>query len=221
MKLFIEAVVKFLLGVLIVGLLLFIPAGTINYFNGHLFMSLLFIPMFIAGIFMMIVNPDLLRRRLEAKEKENTQKEVILFSAVMFILGFVVAGLGYRFNWFILPNIVVIIASIVFTLSYVLYAEVLRENKYLARTIKVEKSQKVVDKGLYGIVRHPMYMVTIIMFLMIPLVLGSIYSFIIFLGYPILIIKRINNEEEVLTKELKGYKDYKKKVKYRLIPFIY
>ncbi len=221
MKLFIEAVVKFLLGVLIVGLLLFIPAGTINYFNGHLFMSLLFIPMFIAGIFMMIVNPDLLRRRLEAKEKENTQKEVILFSAVMFILGFVVAGLGYRFNWFILPNIVVIIASIVFTLSYVLYAEVLRENKYLARTIKVEKSQKVVDKGLYGIVRHPMYMVTIIMFLMIPLVLGSIYSFIIFLGYPILIIKRINNEEEVLTKELKGYKEYKKKVKYKLIPFIW
>ena len=221
MKLFIEAVVKFLLGVLIVGLLLFIPAGTINFFNGLLFMSLLFIPMFIAGVFMMIVNPELLKRRLEAKEKENTQKEVILFSSIMFILGFVLAGLGYRFNWFILPNIVVIIASIVFIISYALYAEVLRENKYLARTIKVEKSQQVVDKRLYGIVRHPMYMVTIIMFLMIPLVLGSIYSFIIFLGYPILIIKRINNEEEVLTKELKGYKEYKKKVKYKLIPFIY
>ena len=220
-KLFFQAIIKFLLGLVVVGLLLFVPAGTINYWNGWLFMGLLFIPMFIAGIILMIKNPELLRKRLDAKEKENQQKQVILFSGLMFLAGFIVAGLNYRYNWIRLPNIVVIISSVLFVIAYILYAEVLRENTYLSRTIEVQKNQKVVDKGLYGIVRHPMYAVTIILFLTMPLILNSIMSFIIFLIYPLIIIKRINNEEKVLESELKGYKEYKKKVKYRLIPFIW
>ncbi len=180
-KLFFQAIIKFILGVLIVGILLFIPAGTLNYWNGILFMGLLFIPMFIAGIILMIKNPELLERRLNAKEKENEQKEVILFSGLMFLSGFIIAGLNYRYSWIIIPNIVVIISAVLFIVSYILYAEVLRENTYLSRTIKVEENQKVVDTGLYGIVRHPMYAVTILLFLTIPLILGSIISFIIFL----------------------------------------
>ena len=221
MKLLLEAILKFLIGFILVGLLIFIPAGTINYFNGLLFMGILFIPMFIAGIIMFFANKKLLESRLNNKEKESTQKIVILVSGLMFISGFVIAGLNYRFNWFLLPNIVSIIASIVFIIFYILYAEVLRENTYLSRTVEVVDNQKIIDTGLYGIVRHPMYIVTIIMFLMIPLILGDIFSLIIFLIYPILIIIRINNEEKVLEKELKGYTEYKKKVKYRLIPFIY
>ena len=221
MKLLLEAILKFLIGFILVGLLIFIPAGTINYFNGLLFMGILFIPMFIAGIIMFFANKKLLESRLNNKEKESTQKIVILVSGLMFISGFVIAGLNYRFNWFLLPNIVSIIASIVFIIFYILYAEVLRENTYLSRTVEVVDNQKIIDTGLYGIVRHPMYIVTIIMFLMIPLILGDIFSLIIFLIYPILIIVRLNNEEKVLEKELKGYTEYKKKVKYRLIPFIY
>lgn len=221
MKLFIEAIVKYLLGIVIVGLMLFVPSNSLNYFNGWLFMGLLFIPMFIVGIIMMIKSPNLLRSRLNAKEKENKQKVVVILSGLMFIIGFIIAGLNYQFNWFHLPNIVVIIGSIVFLLSYLLYAIVLRENTYLSRTIEVQKNQKVIDTGLYKIVRHPMYMATVFLFLSIPLILDSVISFIIFLAYPFIISIRIKNEEEVLEKELKGYKEYKRKVKYRLIPFIW
>ena len=220
-KLFFQAITKFLLGVLIIGALLFIPAGTMEFWNGWLFMGLLFIPMFIVGIILMLKNPELLRKRLDAKEKENDQKQVILLSGLMFLSGFVLAGLNYRFNWIEMPNIVVYISSILFIISYVLYAEVLRENTYLSRTIEVQKNQKVIDTGLYGIVRHPMYAVTILLFLSIPLILGSIISFFVFLIYPIIIAKRIKNEEEVLEKNLKGYKEYKNKVKYKMIPFIW
>ena len=220
-KLFFQAIIKFLMGLLVVCALLFIPAGTINYWNAWLFIGILFIPMFIAGIVMMIKNPELLKQRLDAKEKESEQKLMILGSGIMFLSGFIVAGLNYRYQWLILPNLVIIIASIIFIISYILYAEVLRENTYLSRTIKVQENQKVVDSGLYGIVRHPMYAITILLFLSMPLILGSIYSFIIFLIYPILIALRIKNEEEVLEKELNGYKEYKKKVKYRIIPFIW
>ena len=220
-KLFFQAITKFLIGALLVGALIFVPAGTIKFLNGWIFMGVLFVPMFIFGIYLMFKNPDLLKRRLNAKEKEGEQKTVIALSGLMFIAGFVIAGLNYRFAWVVLPNIVTIIASIVFVISYILYAEVLRENAYLLRTIEVEKGQKVVDTGMYGIVRHPMYIVTILLFLSIPLILGSIISFVIFLMYPFIIIKRIKNEEKVLERDLEGYIEYEKKVKYRLIPFIW
>ena len=221
MKLFIEAILKFLLGIIIIGLLLFIPAGSIKYWNAWLLMILLFVPMFIAGIIMLIKSPDLLKSRLNAKEKEGKQKQVVLFSGLMFIFGFIIAGLNYRFNWIILPNIVIIISSIIFVIYYILYAEVLRENIFLSRTIEVKNNQKVIDTGLYSLVRHPMYFSTISLFLSIPLILGSSISFFIFLAYPFIIVKRIKNEEEVLEKELVGYKEYKQKVKYKLIPFIW
>ena len=220
-KLLRDAIIKYLLGLILVFLLLFIPAGSITYFNGWLFIGLLFIPMFIAGIIMLFKNPTLLRSRLNAKEKEKEQKEVLLYSGSMFIAGFVTAGLNYRYHWQELPDVVIIIASILFIVSYILYGEVLRENTFLSRTIEVTDNQKVVDSGMYGIVRHPMYAVTIILFLSIPLILGSLISFVVFLCYPVIIIKRIKNEEIVLAKELKGYKEYQKKVKYRLIPFIW
>lgn len=220
-KLFFEAVFKYILGIVLVGLLIFLPAGTIKYFNGWLFMIILFIPMFIAGIVMMIKNPELLKSRLKAKEKQKTQGKIIKFSALMFIVGFIIAGLDYRYSWFKMPSIVSYIFSFIFILGYILFGEVLRENTYLSRTIKVVKGQKVIDKGLYKIVRHPMYTATLLMFLSMPLILGSLISFIIFLIYPILIIVRIINEEKILEEKLKGYKDYKKKVKYRLIPFIW
>lgn len=220
-KLFFQAITKFILGVLIIGLLLFIPANTISYWNGWLFMGLLFIPMFIAGLFMLLKSPDLLKKRLNVKEKEDEQKQVVLFSGLMFLVGFIIAGLNYRYNWIIIPNSVVVISSIIFVIAYILYAEVLRENAYLSRTIEVQDNQKVVDTGLYGVVRHPMYGATILLFLSMPLILGSIISFIIFLIYPFIIAKRIKNEEKVLEKELVGYSDYKKKVKYKVIPFIW
>lgn len=220
-ELFIKAITRYFAGLILVCLLLFIPSGTIKYPNGWLFIGILFIPMFIAGIIMMLKNPKLLELRLNVKEKETEQKEVIIGSAIMFVSGFVIAGLNFRYEWFILPNYVSITASVVFLIDYLLYAEVLRENTYLARTIQVVDNQKVIDTGMYGIVRHPMYLVTILLFLMIPLVLGSIISFVIFLIYPVLIIKRINNEEKVLEKDLKGYKAYQKKVKYKLIPYIW
>ncbi|MBE6153555.1 MAG: isoprenylcysteine carboxylmethyltransferase family protein [Firmicutes bacterium] len=221
LKLFFEAIIKFVLGVLIVALLLFLPANTINYWNGWLFMGLLFIPMFIVGIIMMIKDPNLLKNRLNVKEKESEQKEVVVLSGLMFLVGFIIAGLNYKYNWIVLPNIIIIISSVIFILSYILYAEVLRENAFLARTVEVQKNQKVIDTGLYGIVRHPMYTATIFLFLSMPLILGSIISFIIFLIYPFIIAKRIKNEEEVLEKELKGYLEYKNKVKYKIIPFIW
>ena len=220
-RLFLNAITKYILGVILVGALLFIPAGTLNYWNAWLLMGVLFIPMLVAGIILMFKNPMLLKKRLDVKEKEKEQKNVVLYSGIMFSTGFIIAGLNYRFSWIRLPNIVVIIASILFVISYILYAEVLRENTYLSRTIKVEHNQKIIDTGLYGIVRHPMYAITIILFLTIPLILGSIISFIIFLIYPWIISKRINNEEKILEKELKEYTEYKKKVKYRLIPFIW
>ncbi|MBR3254669.1 MAG: isoprenylcysteine carboxylmethyltransferase family protein [Clostridia bacterium] len=220
-KLFLQAIIKYVFGVLIVGGLLFIPANSFDYWNGWLFMGLLFIPMFIAGIILMIKNPELLRKRLNAKEQENEQKWVLLFSGLMFIAGFIIAGLNYRYRWIEMPNVVTIISSILFIIAYILYAEVLRENTYLSRTIEVQENQKVIDTGLYGIVRHPMYAVTILLFLTIPLVLGSIISFIIFLIYPIIIGKRIKNEEKVLEKDLKGYTEYTKKVKYKVIPFVW
>ena len=220
-KLFFQAIIKFIFGVLIIGLLLFVPANTINYWNGWLFMGLLFIPMFIAGIVMMIKSPELLRKRLNAKEKEGEQKQVLLYSALMFLAGFIIAGLNYRYNWITISTPVVIVSSIVFVIAYILYAEVLRENAYLSRTIEVQENQKVVDTGLYGIVRHPMYASTILLFLSMSLVLGSVISFVIFLVYPFIIAKRIKNEEEVLEKDLAGYSEYKKKVKYKVIPFIW
>ena len=220
-KLFLQAIIKYIFGVLIVGALLFIPANSFKYWNGLLFMGLLFIPMFIAGIILMIKNPELLRKRLNAKEEENEQKWVLVFSGLMFIVGFIVAGLNYRYKWIEMPNIVIIISSILFIIAYILYAEVLRENTYLSRTIEVQDNQKVIDTGLYGIVRHPMYAVTILLFLTMPLILGSVISFLIFLIYPIIIAKRIKNEEKMLEKELKGYAEYEKKVRYKIIPFIW
>ena len=220
-KLFIEAIAKFTLGVILVGLLIFLPAGSIEYWNGWLFIGVLFIPMFIAGIVMMVKSPSLLKSRLNAKEKENEQRKVVAISGLMFLIGFIIAGLNFRHSWIILPTSIVIIGTIIFLLSYITYAEVLRENVFLSRTIEVTENQKVIDTGLYGIVRHPMYTATIFLFLSMPLILGSIITFIIFLIYPFVIAKRIKNEEEVLEKELKGYKEYKKKVKYKMIPFIW
>lgn len=220
-KLFFQAIIKYIMGVLLVGALIFIPAGTLYYHQGLLLMGIMFIPMFFAGIVMMIKNTRLLKTRLNAKEKEKEQKYVLLFSGIIFICGFILAGLGFRFNWYKFPWVVSIIGAVLFLVAYALYAEVMRENTYLSRTIEVQEDQKVIDTGLYGIVRHPMYSVTILLFLMIPLVLGSIYSLIVFLFYPFVLVKRIKNEEEVLTKNLKGYTEYKKKVKWRIIPFIW
>ena len=220
-KLFFEAIIKFLLGIILVGLFIFLPAGTINYLNGIIFMIVLFVPMFVAGILMMIFNPKLLASRLNAKEKQKEQSILIKLSGLMFIAGFIIAGLDYRFSWFKLPIEVAYIASIIFIIGYAIFAEVLRENTYLSRTIKVEKDQQLIDKGLYKIVRHPMYFATILMFLSMPLILGSIFSFIVFLMYIPLIALRAANEEKVLEKELNGYTEYKQKVKYRIIPFIW
>ena len=220
-KLLFEAITKFIIGLIIVILLIFIPAGTYKYFNGWLLISLLFIPMFIAGMIMFIYNPNLLKSRLNAKEKEIEQKQVVIFSGLIFAFGFIISGLNYRYKWIILPEKITIISSIIFIIFYILYAIVLKENEYLSRTIKVSDNQKVVDTGVYSVIRHPMYLVTIVLFLMIPLILGSIISFIIFLLYPFVIIKRINNEEKVLEKKLIEYKEYKKKVKYKLIPYIW
>ncbi len=220
-KLFFQAIVKFLLGIVLVGLLVFLPAGSFSYVNGWIFMGVLFIPMFFAGIVMMFKNPYLLEKRLDAKEKEAEQSLVVKLSGLMFLAGFVVAGLGYRFNWYMLPKAAVGIATVLFIVAYALYAEVLRENTYLSRTIEVQENQKVIDTGLYGIVRHPMYSVTLLLFLTMPIILGSVYSFVIFLVYPFIIAKRIKNEEDLLERELEGYKEYKQKVKYRLIPFVW
>ncbi|MBQ6816723.1 MAG: isoprenylcysteine carboxylmethyltransferase family protein [Clostridia bacterium] len=221
LKLFLQAITKFLLGVLLVGVLLFLPAGSLAFFSGWILMGILFVPMFAAGIVMLFKNPDLLKSRLNAKEKRRTQDIVVKLSGLMFLLGFIVSGLGFRFGWYTLPKGVSIASAVVFLAAYVLYAEVLRENTYLSRTIEVRQNQKVINTGLYSVVRHPMYSATLLLFLSIPLVLGSIYSFLIFLAYPFLIAKRIRDEEKFLEKELNGYREYKQKVKYKLIPFIW
>lgn len=220
-KLFFQALGKILIGLIIIILLLFVPAGTFKYYNGWLFIALLFIPMLIAGTIMFVKSPELLKRRLNAKEGKDEQKMVILVSGIIFLLSFIIAGLNFRFKWFELPEIAITIASVIFLLSYIMYAEVLRENTYLSRTVEVSEDQKVVDSGLYGIVRHPMYTSTIFLFLSMPLILDSIFSFAIMLIYPIVIIFRITNEEKVLENELEGYKEYKEKVKYKIIPFIW
>lgn len=220
-KLFAEAVVKFTLGVVLVGLLVFLPAGTWNFPNGWRFMAVLFVPMFCAGVVMMVKNPALLRSRLDAKEKQAEQSVVIKLSGLMFVVGFVLAGLDFRFRWVVLPGWVSVAATVLFLLAYLMFAEVLRENTYLSRTIEVQKNQKVVDTGLYGIVRHPMYSATLVLFLTMPLVLGSAISFVVFLMYPFLIAKRIRNEEQVLEEGLPGYREYKQKVRWRLIPYIW
>ena len=220
-KLFISAITKFLLGVLLVGLLLFLPAGTLDWFGGWMLMAILFVPMFCAGIVMMIKNPGLLASRLDAKEKRSKQSAVVKLSGLMFLCGFIVAGLGVRFGWYMLPMPVCIVGAVLFIIAYMLYAEVLRENTYLSRTIEVQEGQKVIDTGLYGIVRHPMYSATLLLFLSMPIVLGSVWSFLIFLVYPFIIAARLKDEEKFLEEELEGYREYKKKVRYRLIPFIW
>lgn len=221
MKLVVEALLKFFCGLVLVGLLLFLPAGTVCYPYGWLLVGLLFGPMLIAGLVMLYKAPDFLRKRLDAKEKQAAQKGVLAFSGLMFIAGFVVAGLDFRFGWSHMPAWVTVVASVLFLAAYALYAEVMRENAYLSRTVKVEQGQTVVDTGLYGIVRHPMYMTTLLLFLAIPLVLGSWYALIAFAFYPAIIIVRLKDEEDLLTRELPGYEAYKKKVKYRLIPFVW
>ena len=220
-KLFVNGMVKFLSGLIIVALPLFLSAGSFAYWNAWLFIGILFIPMFIAGLILMKKNPYLLEKRLNAKEEQSQQKTVIVLSGIMFLLGFVLAGLDYRFQWIKLPEWLVIAGAVVFLTAYGLYAEVLRENTYLSRTVEVQENQKGIDTGLYGIVRHPMYAVTVILFLSMPIVLGSVISFMIFLAYPFIIAGRIKNEEKVLEEGLAGYKEYKQKVKYRLVPFIW
>jgi protein-S-isoprenylcysteine O-methyltransferase Ste14 len=220
-KLFLQAISKFFLGFLLVATLLFLPAGTLCYWNAWLLLAILFIPMFIAGLVMMIFSPELLKKRLNAKESEKEQQQVIKFSALMFIAAFLSAGFSFRFNWLRLSPSISYIAAVIFLLAYCMYAEVLRENAYLARTIEVQEGQKVIDTGLYGVIRHPMYTATILLFLSMGLVLGSLLFFIILLCYLPLIIKRIRNEEAVLEKDLEGYLAYEKKVQYRLFPFIW
>lgn len=220
-ELFGQAILKFTLGLIFVGILVFVPAGTIDFWNGWLFMGVLFVPMFFAGIVMMIKNPELLKKRLNAKEKQSEQNMVIKLSGLMFLAGFIAAGLNYRFQWNMLPKNVSIIATVVFLIAYLLYAEVLRENTYLSRTIEVQENQKVIDTGLYGVVRHPMYSVTVLLFLAMPIILGSLLAAVIFLVYPFIIAKRIRNEEMLLENELEGYREYQKKVRYKLIPFVW
>ncbi len=220
-KLFAQAITKFLAGLVLVSLLLFIPAGTFTWPNAWLLIVILFVPMFCAGLVIMAKNPELLRKRLNAKEEQKEQKEVIFLSGLMFLAAFIIAGLNFRFGWIMLPAWVPYAAAAVFLAGYVLYAEVLRENTYLSRTVEVQEGQKVIDTGLYGIVRHPMYMATFMLFLSMPLVLGSVLSFVIMLLYIPIIAKRIRNEEEVLEEGLEGYAEYKKKVRYKVIPFIW
>ena len=221
MKLLINALIKFLAGLILIGALLFLPAWTLCYPGAWLFIALLFIPMLIMGIVLFVKAPTLLEKRLDNKEKESTQKGVVALSGLMFPIGFVLSGLDYRFGWSHVPVWLVAVASILFLSGYAMYAEVMRENAYLSRTVKVQENQKLIDSGLYGIVRHPMYLATLLMFLPMPLILGSLWGLIPFALYPVIIVIRIINEEKVLTEGLSGYAEYKKKVKYRLIPFIW
>lgn len=221
MKLLFNALIKFICGILLVGLLVFLPAGTFEYMGGWLFLLLLFVPVFIMGILLFVKAPDLLKKRLDGREETATQRNVVACSGLVFIGGFVVAGLDFRFGWSDMPKPVTIIASVLFLVAYVLYAEVMRENAYLSRKIEVQKNQTVIDTGLYSIVRHPMYMATVLLFLMIPLILGSWFSFLVFCVYPFVIAIRIKDEERLLSEQLNGYAEYKKKVKYKLIPLVW
>lgn len=220
-SLFFQALTKFVFGLLLVGLLLFLPAGTFAYWQAWLFIGILFVPMFIAGIVLVVRQPELLRKRLDAKEQQQGQKWVVALSGLMFIAVFVVAGLSLRFGWYMLPDWAVFVATVVFLAAYALYAEVMRENVWLSRTIEVQENQQVVSTGLYGIVRHPMYSATLLLFLSMPLVLASPWSFAIMLLYIPIIALRIRNEEQVLERELKGYTEYKQQVRYKVIPFIW
>lgn len=220
-KVLIQGIIKFLLGAVLLGVLLFVPAGTLAWRQGWLLMGILFIPMLCVGLVMMKKNPELLAKRLNAKEKQQEQKDVVRYSGLMFLAAFILAGLNFRFQWIVLPDWISWVAAVIFLLAYGLYAEVMKENAYLSRTIEVQEDQKVVDTGLYGIVRHPMYMSTLFLFLAMPLVLGSVISFLIMLLYIPLIAKRIRNEEQVLEEGLEGYKEYKQKVKHKVIPFIW
>ena len=220
-RLFFQALGKFFLGLVVVGVLLFVPAGTLNYWQGWLFVGVLFVPMFVAGIVLMFRQPELLRKRLEAKEEEKEQKWVVALSGMLFMAMFVVAGLNRRYMWWMLPDWAVFVAAGLFLVGYLLYAEVLRENVWLSRTIEVQEHQKVVDTGLYGIVRHPMYAATLLLFLSMPLVLGSLWSFAIMLFYIPVISKRIRNEEKVLEEGLEGYREYKQRVRYKVIPYVW
>ena len=220
-KLLIQALGKFTLGAVLTALLIFVPAGTLHFWNGQLLMAALFIPMFLAGLVMLFKAPALLRRRLNAKERQSEQKGVIAWSGLLFVAAFVLAGLGYRFGWYMLPRPLCLVFTLVFLLGYALFAEVLRENEYLSRTVEVQAGQHVVDTGLYGIVRHPMYLATVLMFLSMPLILGSPYGFAVMLGYLPVIAARIRGEETLLERELKGYRAYKEKVRFRLIPHIW
>ena len=220
-KLLLQAIIKFLSGLLSLSALLFIPAGTLKFWNAWLFFSVLFVPMFILGAVLFIKNPELLAKRLNMKEKETEQRSMVILSGLMFIVGFIIAALDFRFQWSNIPTWLVIIAAMFFLIAYALFVEVLRENIYLSRIVEVQENQKVIDTGLYGIVRHPMYSATLLLFLTIPIILGSVYSFVVFMIYPVLLVKRILNEEKVLESELEGYIDYKKSVKYGLIKFIW
>lgn len=219
--LFVQASIKFLSGLVLFGGLIFLPAGSLRYWQGWLLIGVLFIPMLIAGLVMAVRNPELLRKRLNAKEKDGEQKAVVALSGLLFVMSFIAAGLNWRFGWCIMPDWTVWTAAVIFVASYLLYAEVLRENTYLSRTIEVQEDQKVIDTGLYGIVRHPMYTATVVLFLTMPLILGSPISFFIMLGYIPVIVKRIRNEETVLAKGLEGYEEYMKRVRYRLVPFVW
>ena len=220
-KLIMNALVKYLMGLVMVGLLLFVPAGTFDYWYAWLFIALLFIPMLLLGVVLAVKSPDLLEKRLNSKEKESEQSVVVILSLIMFLGGFIVSALDFRFGWSKMPTVVVVVAAVILLISYGLYAEVMRENAYLSRTVEIQEEQKVVDTGLYGIVRHPMYSVTTLLFLSIPLVLGSWIGFIIFLAYPMILVKRIKNEEKLLEEGLQGYKKYKERVRYRMIPFVW
>lgn len=221
MKLLISAIIKYVFGVLLVGLFVFLPAGTFNFSGGILFMLIMFLPILIFGIILFVKAPNLLKKRLNGREDDKTQKAVLVFFAIIFVVGFVLAGLDFRFGWSKVPTWLTALAAVLFLLSYGLYAEVVRENAYLSRKIEVQENQKVIDNGLYGVIRHPMYAVTILLFLNIPIILGSWLSFLVFLFYPIIIAVRIKAEEELLTKELQGYTEYKQRVKYRLLPFVW
>lgn len=220
-KLLTQALIKFLLGIILIGILLFLPAGTLEFKNAWLLMGLLFIPMFFVGVVLFLKNPELLEKRIKNKEKEDVQKRVIDISIILFLIGFTISGLDFRFGWSNLNDIVIYIASFILLFSYGMYIEVLRENTYLSRTVEIQENQKVISTGLYGIVRHPMYLATMLLFMSFPLVLGSLYGFIIFLGFPFVLVKRIKNEEKVLEEGLEGYTEYKQKVKFKMIPFIW
>lgn len=220
-KLFVEAIIKALSGIALVALLLFGSAGTLHYPNAWLLMAVLFIPMIVAGIVMLKKAPDRLKKRLHTKEANKDQIFVVVLSAIMFIAGFLVAGFDYKNEWSLISWNMSLVFAGVFLVGYAMYAEVIRENAYLSRVVEVQENQKVIDTGLYGIIRHPMYLATILMFASMPLVLGSMISFVVFLAYPAIILLRISGEEKLLETELPGYKEYKEKVKYRLIPYIW